>query len=73
MMKKPVNRAMRPIAPYGELAPTWGTSWRPIPKTTAQATNRKVNRNFVFGFVTFLTHLAPPSLESADFRSRRKN
>ena len=51
-MKKPVNRAISPSAPYGELAPTWGTSCRPIPKTTAQTMNRNVNRNFAFGFVT---------------------
>ncbi len=26
MMKKPVNRAIRPRPPYGEFAPMWGTS-----------------------------------------------
>ena len=26
MMKKPVNSAIRPSPPYGELAPSWGTS-----------------------------------------------
>ena len=33
MMKKPLNRAISPRPPYGVLAPTWGTSCRPIPKT----------------------------------------
>ncbi len=51
MMKKPLNRAISPIAPYGELAPVCGTSWSPTPKKTAQAMNRNVNRNFPFGLV----------------------
>ena len=52
MMKKPLNSAIRPIPPYGESAPSWGTSCRPIPKTTAQPMNRNANRNFAFGLVT---------------------
>ena len=56
MMKKPLNMAIRPSAPYGELAPTCGTSCRPIPKTTAHPMNRNVNRNLAFGFVIFRTH-----------------
>ena len=47
MMKKPVNIAISPSPPYGELAPSCGTSWSPIPKTTAQPTNRKPKTNFV--------------------------
>ncbi len=50
-MKKPLNRAISPIPPYGELAPVCGTSWSPIPNTTAQPMNRNVNRNFAFGLV----------------------
>ena len=50
-MKKPLNRATSPIPPYGELAPVCGTSWSPIPNTTAQPMNRNVNRNFAFGLV----------------------
>jgi hypothetical protein len=51
MMKNPLNIMIKPIPPYGELAPSWGTSWSPIPNTTAQATNRKANTNFVVGRV----------------------
>ena len=32
MMKKPLNRAIRPRPPYGVLAPTCGTSWRHDPE-----------------------------------------
>src|SRR5207344_1098854 len=28
MMKNPLNKPSRPMPPYGELAPVWGTSWR---------------------------------------------
>ena len=49
MMKKPLNRAIRPMPPYGEFAPVCGTSCRPIPKTTAQPMNRNANRNLRSG------------------------
>ena len=45
-----------------------GTSWRPIPKTTAQPMNRNANRNFAFGLVILRTQLAPPSAVIADRR-----
>src|SRR5947207_3265960 len=51
MMKKPLNSAMSAKPPYGESAPSWGTSWRPIPKTSAQPTNNSPNRKRAFGLV----------------------
>ena len=53
MMKKPLNRAIRPIPPYGEFAPVCGTSCSATPKKIAQPMNRKANRNFPFGLVTY--------------------
>src|SRR4029079_3542150 len=67
MMKKPEKRAIRPRPPYGVLAPTCGSSWRTIPKPTAQTMNRNVKRNFALVFVTRRTQRAPPSLDSAAF------
>ena len=68
MMKKPLNMAIRPMPPYGEFAPVWGTSCRPIPKTIAHPMNRKANRNLAFGLVTLRTQLDPPSAVMAERR-----
>ena len=67
-MKKPLNRATSPIPPYGELAPVCGTSWSPIPNTTAQPMNRNVNRNFAFGLVIARAQRDGPSDVIADLR-----
>ena len=66
MMKKPLNSAIRPIPPYGELAPWCGTSCSPTPKTSAQPMNRNPNRNFAFGLVTLRTQREPPSAVIAE-------
>ena len=48
-MKNPLNIAISPMPPYGELAPSCGTSWSPIPNTIAHRTISAANSSFVFG------------------------
>src|SRR5439155_18866884 len=52
MMKKPTNNEMSAKPPYGESAPSCGTTRpRTIPDTAAQATNRRAKRIFELGLV----------------------
>src|SRR5262249_50227314 len=68
MMKKPTNSAIRPRPPYGEFAPSCGTSCRPIPNTTAQARKAKPNRYLVVGLVMNRLNRLGPSAVIADRR-----
>src|SRR5512135_592635 len=47
--KKPLNRAIKPRPPYGELAPSCGTSCRPTPNTTAHSRNSRPKNHLPFG------------------------
>src|SRR6185369_13049804 len=66
MMNSPLNIAMRPRPPYGEFAPSWGTSWRPIPKTTAQPMKSAAKRNRLDGRVTKRLRLVGPAAENIE-------
>ena len=55
------------MPPYGELAPSCGTSASTIPNSTAHATNRTANSSFVLGLVTLRAQpWRPPSATIAE-------
>ncbi len=53
--KKPLKRAARASAPYGELA-WFGNIGMRVPKPIAQARSSTPNRIFVFGLVIAMKH-----------------
>ena len=62
------------MPPYGELAPSCGTSCSPIPNTTAQATNRIANSSFELGPVIRRAQpWRPPSATIADLAKMNTN
>jgi hypothetical protein len=66
MMNSPLNIAMRPRPPYGEFAPSWGTSCRPIPKRSAHAMKSAPKRKRLDGRVTKRLRLVGPWADIID-------